>query len=142
MAKMCILLHWGVQLLFAYIWAGPAFLIAGEDRGGMFFFILFLHVHYYFSFLPVPLFHLLYYLFFPFLWEMRQNDPQGHVNKPQHNQKQMLMHGMNLELCIFWLFKDTSLLDVAQMSGPSCSKLMMSLVNEMLKFTWSDLQIC
>ena len=27
-------------------------------------------------------------------------------------------------------------------SGPSCSKLTMSLVNDSLKFTWSDTQIC
>ena len=33
-----------------------------------------------FSFFPVPLFHLLYYLFYlvsSFLWETAQNDPQG-----------------------------------------------------------------
>ena len=29
-----------------------------------------------------------------------------------------------------------------QVPGPSCSKLTMSLVNDMLKFTWSDTQIC
>ena len=29
-----------------------------------------------------------------------------------------------------------------QRSGPSCSKLTMSLVNDSLKFTWSDMQIC
>ena len=41
-------------------------------EGGMFLFLLFLHFHSCPSFLPVPLFHLLYYLFCllsPFLWE-------------------------------------------------------------------------
>ena len=37
MAKVsCILRHWGVQLILAYSWAGPAVLVAGEGRGGMF----------------------------------------------------------------------------------------------------------
>ena len=31
---------------------------------------------------------------------------------------------------------------ISQISGPSCSKLMMSLVNNSLKFTLSDTQIC
>ena len=37
----------------------------------------FLHFHSFSSFYPVPLFHLLFYLFSPFLWVMTQNDPQG-----------------------------------------------------------------
>ena len=72
--------HQGVQLILAYIWARPAILVAGKGRGGMFLFLLFLYFHSCSSFLPVPLFHLLYYLFdlfSPFLWEMTQNDPQG-----------------------------------------------------------------
>ena len=28
--------HRGVQLILAYIWAGPAILVAGKGRGGMF----------------------------------------------------------------------------------------------------------
>ena len=33
MAKVsCILHHWGAQLIFAYIWARPAILVANEDR--------------------------------------------------------------------------------------------------------------
>ena len=77
---LCILHHWGVQLILAYSWARPAILVVGKGRGGMFLFLLFLHFHSCSSFSPVPLFHLLYslfYLFSPFLWEMTQNDPQG-----------------------------------------------------------------
>ena len=77
---LCILHHRGVQLILAYSWARPAILVVGKGRGGMFLFLLFLHFHSCSSFLPVPLFHLLYSLFClfsPFLWETTQNDPQG-----------------------------------------------------------------
>ena len=77
---LCILHHWGVQLILAYSWARPAILVVGKGRGGMFLFLLFLHFYSCSSFFPVPLFHLLYslfYLFSPFLWETTQNDPQG-----------------------------------------------------------------
>ena len=69
----------GLQLRLAYSWARPAILAAGKGRVGMFLFLLFLHCHSFSSFSPVPLFHLLYYLFYfssPFLWETTQNDPQ------------------------------------------------------------------
>ena len=75
-----ILHHRGIQLILASSWARPAILVAGKGRGGMFLFLLFLHFHSCSSFSPVPLFHLLYYLFYlfsPFLWETTQNDPQG-----------------------------------------------------------------
>ena len=77
---LCILHHWGVQLILAYSWARPAILVVGKGRGRMFLFLLFLHFHSCSSFFPVPLYHLLYslfYLFSPFLWETTQNDPQG-----------------------------------------------------------------
>ena len=77
---LCILHHWGVQLILAYSWARPAILVVGKGRGGMFLFLLFLHFYSCSSFFPVPHFHLLYslfYLFSPFLWETTQNDPQG-----------------------------------------------------------------
>ena len=76
---LCILHHWGVQLILAYSWARPAILVVGKGRGGMFLFLLFLHFHSCSSFFPVPLFHLysLFYLFSPLLWETTQNDPQG-----------------------------------------------------------------
>ena len=61
-----ILHQQGVQLILASIWARPAILVAGKGRGGMFLFLLFLHSHSYSSFFPVPLFHLLYYLFYLF----------------------------------------------------------------------------
>ena len=59
---LCILHHWGVQLILAYGWASPAILVVGKGRGGMFLFLLFLHFHSCSSFFPVPLFHLLYSL--------------------------------------------------------------------------------
>ena len=63
-AKMlCILHHWGVQLILAYSWARPAIFVVGKGRGGMFLFLLFLHLHSCSSFFLVPLFHLLYSLF-------------------------------------------------------------------------------
>ena len=77
---LCILHHRGVQLILAYIWVRPAILVVGKGRGGMFLFLLFLHFHSCSSFFPVPLFHLLYSLFYlssPVLWETTQNDPQG-----------------------------------------------------------------
>ena len=77
---LCILHHWGVQLILAYSWARPAILVVGKGRGGMFLVLLILHFHSCSSFFPVPLFNLLYsllYLFSPFLWETTQNDPQG-----------------------------------------------------------------
>ena len=77
---LCILHHRGVQLILAYNWARPAILVVGKGRGGMFLFLLFLHFLSCSSFFPVPLFHLLYslfYLFSPFLWETTQNDSQG-----------------------------------------------------------------
>ena len=96
MAKVCILRHWGVQLILACGWAG-------KGRGGMFLFLWFLHFHSCRSFIPVPLFHLLYYLFYlfsSFLWETTQNDPQWLTalttpppppppNPKQHNQSKI-----------------------------------------------------
>ena len=59
---LCILHHWGVQLILAYSWARPTILVVGKGRGGMFLFLLFLHFHSCSSFFPVPPFHLLYSL--------------------------------------------------------------------------------
>ena len=52
---LCILHHWGVQLILAYSWARPAILVVGKGRGGMFLFLLFLHFHSCSSFFLVPL---------------------------------------------------------------------------------------
>ena len=55
-AKMlCILHHWGVQLILAYSWTRPAILVVGKGRGGMFLFLLFLHFHSCSSFFPASL---------------------------------------------------------------------------------------
>ena len=74
----CILCHLGVQLILAYSWARPAILVAGKGREVIYFFCFFTYSCS--SFFPVPLFHLVCYLFClfsPFLWETTQNDPQG-----------------------------------------------------------------
>ena len=123
MAKVsCILRHRGVQLILASSWARPAIFVAGKDRGGIFLFLLFLHFHSGSSFFPVPLFHLLCYLFYlfsPFLWGTTQNDPQRLTPrgiKPQHNQSgcyrkvavvviEMIVHGRSTVLfrhCSFY----------------------------------------
>ena len=78
----CTLCHRDVHLILAYSWARPAIIVAGKGRGGMFFFLflLFLPFHFCYYVFHVPLFHLLYYLFYPLLhfWgETTQNDPQG-----------------------------------------------------------------
>ena len=62
------------SLTFFYSLARPAILVAGKGRGE--FCILFLH--FIPVLFPVPLFHLLYYLFYlfsSFLWETTQNKP-------------------------------------------------------------------
>ena len=48
-AKVCILFHWGVQLILAHSWARPAILVAGKGRGEYFYFFCF------FTFIPFPL---------------------------------------------------------------------------------------
>ena len=50
----CIVRLRGIQLILAYSWARPAILVAGNGRGGMFLFLLFLHFHSCHSFFPVP----------------------------------------------------------------------------------------
>ena len=57
-----------------------AMLVSGKGIWGMVLFLLFLHFQSCSAFVPVFLFHLLYYvfyLFFPSLLETRQNDSQG-----------------------------------------------------------------
>ena len=91
-----MLMHWKTMLDHYYCiktenicYISPYFLhyfvlpfhdVAGKGRGVIFLFLLFLLFLSCSSFLPVPVFHLLnylFYLFFPFLWETTQNDPQG-----------------------------------------------------------------
>ena len=85
----------------------------------MFIFLLFLYFHSFSSFAFVPLFHLLYCLFYlssSFLWEMTQNDPQGstcHVIKPQHSQSirsqvnsndpDQFVHTQSLKRCLMYV---------------------------------------
>ena len=47
---LCILHHWGLQLILAYSRARPAILVAGKGRGGMFFYFFC-----FYTFIPVPL---------------------------------------------------------------------------------------
>ena len=59
---------------------GKSVLAVGKGRGRMFLYLLFLHLFSFSSFSPVPLFHLIYNLFYlspSFLWETTQNDLQG-----------------------------------------------------------------
>ena len=49
---MCILRHWGVQLILAYSWARPAVLVAGKGRGGIFFISFVSSLSFLFLFLP------------------------------------------------------------------------------------------
>ena len=65
----CILRHRGVQMIFAYSWAKSAILAAGKGRGGMFFISSVSSLSLIFPFSRVHLFHLLYYLSSPFLWD-------------------------------------------------------------------------
>ena len=51
---LCILHHWGVQLILAYSWARPAILVVGKGRGGMFLFASVSSLSFLFLFLPCP----------------------------------------------------------------------------------------
>ena len=87
---LCILHHWGVQLILAYSWARPAILVVGKGRGGMFYFFCF------FTFIPVPLSSLsLSFIsstlssisFLPLSGRRHKMTLKGwRVVKPQHNQ--------------------------------------------------------
>ena len=78
----CSSRHWGFQLRLAYSWARPAILVAREGRGGggMFLFLLFIHLDSFFSFSHAP--HL-FYLFS----QMTQNDPQELMLTPTRSIK-------------------------------------------------------
>ena len=81
----CSLRHRGAQLILAYSWARPTVLAARKDRGGMFFFLLFRHFLS-LSLSSIPLFNLLYYLFYlfsPFLWETTQTHQGASDEYPQ-----------------------------------------------------------
>ena len=61
-------------------WARPAILVAGKGREGNVFISSVSSLSFLFLFLPVPLFHLTYYLFClftSFFWETIHNGPQG-----------------------------------------------------------------
>ena len=74
MAKVsCILRNQGVQLILAYSLARLSILVAGKSKGN----VSVSPFHSCCSFFPVAPFHLIYYLFSPFLWETTQNYPQG-----------------------------------------------------------------
>ena len=71
---LCILRHWGIQLILAYNWARLANLVAGRGRGETFLFLLFFPFHSCSSFFPVPLFHLLYYMYLFYLFSLSLGD--------------------------------------------------------------------
>ena len=168
---LCILHHQGVQLTLAYSWARPATLVAGKGRGRMFLFLLFLHFHSCSAFFPVPLIHLLYYLFSPSLtkWPTRIDvwlNPNRMQKKKvtyfhyrytvvfKEENMECLSHNRNgryvfelvkmirtiyVSFCEFFVpyWRQITLFTLnTGTSGPSCSKLTMSLVNVSLKF-WS-----
>ena len=108
---LCILHHWGVQLILAYSWARPGILAAGKGRGGMFLFLLFLHFHSFSSFSPVPLFHLLDYAFYLsslFLWEKTKWPTRVDVLLNPNTQSRIIcrMKGVDSETCIISKVKD------------------------------------
>ena len=51
---LCILHHWGVQLISAYSWARPAILVVGKGRGGNVFISSVSSLSFLFLFLPCP----------------------------------------------------------------------------------------
>ena len=51
---LCILHHWGVQLILAYSWARPAILVVGKGRGGNVFISSVSSLSFLFLFLPCP----------------------------------------------------------------------------------------
>ena len=121
---LCILHHWGVQLILAYSWARPAILVVGKGRGGMFLFLLFLHFHSCSSFFPVPLFHLLYSLsstsFLPFSGRRHKMTLKGwRVVKPQHNQIHCIEYRYEV-----WLVNVTSRIRRCSPCGGSLSYLL------------------
>ena len=62
MRQRFLLRHPDVQLILSSSWARPAIIAADKGRGGMFLFLLFLHVHS-FPLYSVSLFQLLFYLY-------------------------------------------------------------------------------
>ena len=81
----CILRHRSVQLILAYSRVKTVILVASKGIGvlgaggwgGDVFISSIYSLSFLFLFLPCSLFHLIYHLFSPFLWETTQNDPQG-----------------------------------------------------------------
>ena len=141
MAKVsCSLRHRCVQLILAYRWARPAVVVAG-----IFYFVCF------FTFIPITLsslslsfiFSTISSLFSPFLWEKTKSKPTRvdvSLNPNTFNQYKEFsscIHfiATSMILPVFFFFP-------ISITGPSCSKLTTSLVNDSLKFTSSDKQIC
>ena len=108
---LCILHHWGVQLILAYSWARSAILVVGKDRGECFYFFCF------FTFIPVLLSSLsLSFIsstlsstlssisFLPFSGRRHKMTLKGwRVVKPQHNQN---IHSVrwDLRMVFWWIF--------------------------------------
>ena len=87
---LCILHHWGVQLILAYSWARPAILIVGKGRGGNVFISSVSSLSFLFLFLPCPSFissTLSSISLLPFSGRRHKMILKGwRVVKPQHSQ--------------------------------------------------------
>ena len=108
--KLCILHHWGIQLMLPYNWARPAVLAAGKGRGGKFLFLLFFtFIHFLFSLLSLSIISSSTSLC-PFSGRWHKMTHKGwHVIKPQHNQSVSYFQircffFFNQKVLIFFLF--------------------------------------
>ena len=112
---LCILCHWGIQLISAYSWARLAILVAGKGRRECFYFFCF------FPFIPVSLSSLplsfisstmssIYFLPFSERWH-KMTHKGWCVVKPQHNQIEVFQK-------VSWTSNKTRLYDVS-ISNPT-----------------------
>ena len=116
------------HLILALSWARPAILVAGKGRGGMFLFLLFLHFHSCSSFFPVPLFYLLYCLFYLFSlgdntkWPTRIDVS---LNPNTINQFLVVKFSVYLNMILFIMFAQSN-------QGLYCSKLSQCILQAVL----------
>ena len=123
---LCILRHWGIQLISAYSWARPASHVAGKGRRGMFLFLLFLHFHSFSPFSLVPLFHHLYYLYYlsSSLGDNKVTQKGWRVIKPQHNQTNLSIEKKKKkkDLAYIWTAKVQTYIFTDRFYNPSLAE--------------------